>query len=83
MSRFEIALGPETAILAYRWLKGDMVLMHTLVPDSAKGTGAGTALVVAALQHAAAHHLHIIAYCSFAAKYIERHEEYKHLLANQ
>lgn len=80
-SQFEIVFEHgEKAFLEYRWLKGSMVLMRTLVPREERGKGAGSALVKAALEHAASHHLHVIIYCPFAEKYVKSHPEYAHLL---
>lgn len=40
LSRFEIALDSgEYAILEYRWLKGNMALMHTFVPSEVRTKG--------------------------------------------
>ncbi|MBC7553727.1 MAG: N-acetyltransferase [Taibaiella sp.] len=70
----------EVATLTYRWLKGSMVLMHTVVPAALRGMGAGSALVVHVLEHAREHHLKIIVYCPFVAKYMTDHPEYNDLI---
>lgn len=83
MFRFEAALPDgEIATLEYRWLKGSMVLMHTLIPVAARGSGMGAALVAHVLQHAQTHSLKIIVYCSYVQHYIDTHEGYKDLLAS-
>ncbi len=80
-SLFEIEFpSGEKAILEYRWLKGSMVLMRTLVPKEERGKGAGNALAKAALEHAASNHLKVIVYCAFVEQYIKQHKEYEHLL---
>jgi len=80
-SQFEITFeSGEEATLEYRWLKGSMVLMRTLVPKEERGKGAGALLAEAALQHAESHHLKIIVYCGFVELYIKKHPEYQHLL---
>lgn len=82
--RFEIPLpGGEIAELDYRWLKGNMVLMHTLVPVSARGKGIGAALIKYVLDYVRAQNLKIIVYCPFVAKYVAAHPEYKDLVAVQ
>lgn len=82
--RFEITLPDgEVATLDYRWLKGSMVLMHTIVPASARGKGIGSILVKHVLDHAREHHLKIIVYCQFVAKYIKLHPEYEDLVMAQ
>ncbi len=82
--RFEAQLEDgEFARLDYRWLKGNMVLMHTVVPPAHKGKGIGGALVKYVLDHVRQHHLKVIIYCRFADKYLKEHPEYNDLLANQ
>ena len=79
--RFEsIYPGGEKATLEYRWLKGSMVLMHTVVAASLRGKGAGSELVKYVLEYAIANNLKIIVYCPFVAKYINAHKEYEVLM---
>jgi uncharacterized protein len=79
--RFEAALpGGEIATLEYRWLKGNMVLMHTLVPASGRGKGAGSILVKFVLDYIRGNHLKMIVYCPFVTKYIKDHPEYAELV---
>lgn len=81
--RFEITLTDgEKAVLVYRWLKGNMVLMHTVVPESGRGKGVGAALVKYVLEHIRASGLKMIVYCPFVAKYLESHPEYNDLVAD-
>jgi predicted GNAT family acetyltransferase len=81
--QFEALLeGGEKATLVYRWLKGSMVLMHTLVPASAEGKGVGSALVKYVLDYARASNLKIIVYCPFVAKYMKSHPGYEDLVDN-
>jgi predicted GNAT family acetyltransferase len=80
--RFEILLDDgEYAVLQYRWLKGSMVLMHTLVPRSAQNKGIGSILVKGVLEYLREHNLKIIVYCPFVAKYMRIHPEYNDLKA--
>ncbi len=82
MYRFEAALPDgEFATLEYRWLKGSMVLMHTLVPPSGRGKGVGPALVKYVLDYVRAQGLKIVVYCPFVAKYMTTHPEYNDLVA--
>jgi uncharacterized protein len=79
--RFEYKLPDgEFITLDYRWLKGSMVLMHTLVPVSARGTGLGNAFLEQVLHHVRTLGLRIIVYCSFATAYIASHPQYLDLL---
>ncbi|MCD6012129.1 MAG: N-acetyltransferase [Flavipsychrobacter sp.] len=79
--RFEIELpSGEIARLEYRWLKGNMVLMHTLVPASERGKGIGALLAKHVLEHARAHNLKVIVYCPFVELYVKKHPEYGDLI---
>ena len=79
--RFEIAMPDgEIAELDYRWLKGSMVLMHTIVPTSARGQGIGGKLVKYVLDYVRQQGLKIIVYCPFVTKYMEAHPEYNDLV---
>jgi predicted GNAT family acetyltransferase len=79
--RFEAAWeGGEYATLEYRWLKGSMVLMHTLVPVDYRKKGIGAQLVKYVLDYAREQNLKIIVYCPFVAKYIKEHPEYNDLV---
>jgi hypothetical protein len=80
--RFEILTeSNDTAYLEYRWQKGNMLIMRTFVPASARLTGLGSKLVQHALTYAAQHGIQLKAYCPFAAKYLAGHPEYQHLVA--
>lgn len=81
LSRFEIQLpNGEFAILEYRWLKGAMVLMHTMVPVAARGQGLADKIAKYALEYVREQNLKIIVYCPFVTKYMEKHPEYNDLL---
>ena len=80
--RFEAALPDgEFATLEYRWLKGNMVLMHTIVPPSAQGKGVGSQLIKYVLDYVREHNLKIVVYCSFVAAYVKEHPGYEDLVA--
>jgi len=80
--RFEIALAEgEFATLSYRWLKGNMVLMQTLVPAAARGQGLAGMLAKYALENAREHGLQVVVYCHFVADYLKEHPEYNDVVA--
>lgn len=82
--RYEISLeGGEYAYLEYRWLKGNMVLMHTLVPKAERGKGYASMLVKAAFEDLRHRGLKAVVYCPFITKYLETHREYDELLTNK
>lgn len=66
--------------LTYRWKKGDMLLMQTIVPAAAKDTGVGDALIKHVMEHARAHRLRVMVYCPVVAAYMTQHEEYNDLV---
>jgi len=74
--------GGEIAVLQYRWLKGSMVLMHTLVPSSNRLKGVGSTLVKYVLDYVRTQNLKIVVYCPFVTKYIKDHPEYNDLIDN-
>ncbi len=79
--RFEIAFDDDTkAWLEFRWLKGDMQIMSTLVPALQRGRGIGNKLVEYAFNRAAHHGYKIKAFCPFAQLYITKHPEVAHLV---
>ncbi len=81
-SRFEIDLGESgPAYLDYRWKKGDMIVMRTLVPSTDRGKGIGKQLIKASLSYAAEKGLKVIIYCPFAENFMKNHTEYIGLLA--
>jgi predicted GNAT family acetyltransferase len=57
-----------------------MVIMHTVVPLSARGKGLGSLLVKFVLDHVRAHNLKVIIYCPFTDKYVKDHPEYQDLV---
>ena len=56
-------------------------IRHTLVPHAIEGKGVGTKLIRAALDSARDQKLKVIPQCSFVRAYIERHPEYRDVLA--
>ncbi len=78
--RYEATNGTDIAYLSYRWLKGSMVLMHTVVPPAMQGSGVGSALVKYVLDDAREKGLYIVVYCTFVKAYIDKHIEYADLI---
>ncbi len=74
--RFETQLDEALAFIEYRWLKGDMVLMHTMVPEAHEGKGVAGSLAKYALEFAREKKLKVIVYCPYIAAYLKRHPEY-------
>jgi len=74
--RFEVSINGEVATLTYRFYKNNLALMHTAVPQSMKGKGIGTKLVLAAIDFAIEQNKKLMLYCSFAAKFVKEHKEF-------
>jgi predicted GNAT family acetyltransferase len=78
---FEFEVDGLRAIAAYQ-LEGDtIVFTHTLVPKKLEGHGVGSKLIRGALDAARDRGLKVVPQCPFVKAYIERHAEYRDLLA--
>lgn len=58
-----------------------LIFDHTIVPDAVGGQGIGSALVKHALDYAQAEGKRVVPQCPFVGDYIQKHPEYKSLLA--
>ena len=83
MRRFEMASGGAVAIVEYE-RAGDrrIALLHTEVPDALSGQGVGSKLVRGVLDTLRAEGSRVVPRCEFVAAYVERHPEYRDLLAD-
>lgn len=73
----------EYGFIEYRWHKGALVLMHTLVPEKYEGKGIASALAKFALEYAKDKKLGLIVYCPYVKAYMKRHAEYDYLLIKE
>ena len=74
--RFYIRLPEGEAELVYgEFGDGILDLQHTEVPPSARGSGAGDALVRAALAYARAQEQKVIATCPYVQRWLKIHAE--------
>jgi uncharacterized protein len=73
--QFEIQLGQEMGLLAYRQRPGQIELMHTEVPMSQRGKGIGETIVKFALEYARQNQLEVIPSCRFVQAYLKRHPD--------
>ncbi len=83
MARFEIRSGDSTAFVEYRRSGDRIALLHTEVPEALSGNGVGSKLVSGTLAAVRAEGLKVVPRCEFVAAYIERHPEYRDLLADE
>jgi predicted GNAT family acetyltransferase len=81
-SRYEITVDGRLAGFAdYHARPGRLVFTHTEVDDEFEGQGLGSRLVRGALDSARAAGLRVVPRCPFVARYIQRHPEYRDLVA--
>ena len=80
-SRFEIDVDGELAYAEYQ-VDGDTItFVHTFVPETLRGHGLASRLVVAGLGAARERHLKVVPQCTVFAAYIKSHPETADLLA--
>jgi hypothetical protein len=79
--RFEVEKDGSVAVLEYRLQPGRIVFTHTGVPAMLEGQGIGSRLARAGLDHARAQGWKVVPLCSFIAGYVQKHPEYRELLA--
>jgi uncharacterized protein len=81
--RYEITVdGRVAGFAAYRRVAGRVVFTHTEIGDEYEGQGLGGRLVRAALDASRAAGVPVVPRCPFVAGYIERHPEYRDLVAD-
>ncbi|PYX95469.1 MAG: N-acetyltransferase [Acidobacteria bacterium] len=78
--RFEIEQDDAVAFLEYSLAGKVLELIHTEVPQTMQGTGAGSSLVRSALEWAREHNVKVDVICPFATQYIKKNPEYSDLL---
>ena len=84
MGRFEIAGGGAVAFVEYeRSGGGRIALLHTEVPQALSGQGVGSKLVRGVLDALRAEGAKVVPRCEFVAAFVERHPEYRDLLADE
>lgn len=79
--RFELTIDGYTAIIEYKIIGDSIYLLHTETPEELGGKGVGAAIAEKAFSYIEEHHLKAVAYCPFIVAYLERHPEWKRILA--
>ena len=82
-SRFEMTSGDALAFVEYRREGGRIALLHTEVPDALSGQGVGSKLVRGMLDSIRRDGAKVVPRCEFVAAYIERHPEYRDMVADE
>ena len=80
-NRFELRVEGRLAVATYERRNKTITFTHTIVPPALEGRGIGSRLVKTALEQARAEGLKVVPQCPFVRAYIERHAEFKNLLA--
>ena len=79
--RFEIAIEGKLCVADYTRRDREMIITHTFVPPDLRGRGLAAQVVRAALEHASAERLRVVPKCSYVDAFIQRHAEFRPLLA--
>ena len=82
-SRFEMASGDAVAFVEYTRAGDRIVLTHTEVPEASSGRGVGSKLVRGVLEALRAEEAKVVPRCEFVAAYVERHPEYRDMVAGE
>jgi hypothetical protein len=83
-SRFEMESGGAVAFVEYeRAGDGRIALLHTEVPEALSGRGVGSKLVRGVLEALRAEEAKVVPRCEFVAAYVERHPEYRDMVADE
>lgn len=80
-NRFEAEIEGHPAFVEYSVQPGVLVLEHTEVDKALAGKGVGSELVESVLLEIELRGLKVVPECPFIAKYIEKHPEWKSILA--
>jgi uncharacterized protein len=81
LSCFELDAGDGTAFMNYRLTGGVISLNHTETPVEARGRGIASQLVGGVLDVARARGLKIVPRCPFVVTYLDKHPEFRDMLA--
>jgi predicted GNAT family acetyltransferase len=79
-SRFEVDVDGHLAVADYVVAGDQMIFTHTFVPPALRGRGIAEALVRPALEEARRTGRRVVPQCSYVARFIERHAEFRELV---
>lgn len=74
--RFTLSQNGEMAYVAYCIENNTFDIRHTIVPTSLEGQGIASALVKEAYDYARRQGYKLVATCSYAVRWLQRHPEY-------
>jgi len=81
LSRFELDANGVTGVANYKLAGGVITLTHTEVPEAVRGGGIASRLIEGALNAVRARGLKVVPRCSFVRAYLDKHPEFRDLLA--
>jgi len=79
--RFEVVVDGFLSVAEYEVRSDTVVFTHTFVPSELRGRGIAEKLVRAALGWAREENRRVVPACSYVAVFIERHAEFRPLVA--
>lgn len=79
--QYEARIEGHLARLVYERRGDTIYLTHAETPPPISGRGIGSRVVQAALDDARARRLRVVPRCTFVRAYVERHPEYRDLVA--
>jgi len=79
-NRFETVVDGFLSVAEYEFVDDTVVFTHTFVPPELRGRGVAEKLVRPALEWARAEKRHVVPACSYVARFIDRHAEFRSLL---
>jgi predicted GNAT family acetyltransferase len=79
--QFETSVEGHVAFIEYTIMDNRIFLTHTEVPSELGGRGVGSLLVKESLEEIERLNLKVVPACSFVKGYIQKHPEYRRLLA--
>ena len=82
-NRFETVIDGHKAIIEYSIMSGVLSLNHTEVPKELAGQGVASEMTEKVLQQIELRDLKIIPACPFTKKYIDKHPEWKSIVADK
>ena len=81
-NRYVIDIDGMQAVADYEYVDEKQVFTHTYVPPELRGRGLAEALVRTALDDAKKAGRKVVPACSYVGVFIDRHKQYKELLAS-
>lgn len=81
LHRFELDVEDQVAFALYRETPQALIITHTETPRALRGRGIASELVKGALEMIRADGRKVIAGCGFVVDYLNKHREYRDLIA--